>query len=125
MRVNILHITVRYQNATINRNTRKAEAEIEPNGSSQSQRNPQVDGYGYGFGPPRGCGSGLWSVLEPNQTVYSFQTRTAGGLPKPVANTMQERPKSNLLQSPSPSYRKIKLPRLSTTTLPTPRMVVL
>jgi len=26
-------------------------------------------------------------VLEPNQPVFVVQTRTAGGLPRPVANT--------------------------------------
>jgi len=85
--VNILHKTVGYQNATKNRNTRKREPEIGPDGSSQTLQNPWVDGYWYGFGPPRSCGSGFWTVLEPNQNVYPVQTRTAGGLPVPVANT--------------------------------------
>ena len=82
-----MHITVRYRNATINRNTRKREPEIGPNGSCQNRQNPRVDGYGYVFGPPRSCGLGCWMVLEPNRTVYPVQTRTAGGLPGPVANT--------------------------------------
>jgi len=32
-------------------------------------------------------GSGFWTGLEPNWTVYPAQTRIAGGLLRPVANT--------------------------------------
>jgi hypothetical protein len=32
-------------------------------------------------------GSGFWPVLEPNRTEPQVKTRTAGGLPGPVANT--------------------------------------
>jgi len=39
------------------------------------------------FGLPRSHGSGVWTVLEPNHTVFPVQTRTAGGLPGPVATT--------------------------------------
>jgi hypothetical protein len=67
--------------------TRNAEPEIGTDGSSQTRRNPRVDGYGSGFGPPRVCGSGFWPVLEPNRPVFAVQTRTAGELPGPVANT--------------------------------------
>ena len=35
------------------------------------------------------CGSGLWPVLESNRTEPPVKTRTAGGLPGPVANTTQ------------------------------------
>jgi len=73
--------------ATINRKTRKGEPETGTDGSSQTRQNPRVDGYGYGFGPPRSSGSGFWTGLEPNRTVFPVQTRTAGGLPGPVANT--------------------------------------
>ena len=85
--VKILQLTVGYQNATINRKTRNAELEIRPNRSSQTWYNPQVNGYGARFGPPKGSGSGFWTVLEPNRTVVLVQTWTAGGLPGPVANT--------------------------------------
>ena len=67
--------------------TRNAEQEIGTDGSSQTWRNPQVDGYVSGFAPPRVCGSGFWPVLEPNRPVFAVQTRTAGGLPGPIANT--------------------------------------
>ena len=67
--------------------TRNAEPEIGTDGSSQTRQNPRVDGYGSGFGPPRVCGSDFWTVLEPNRPVFAVQTRTAGGLPGPVANT--------------------------------------
>jgi len=80
-------MTVRYLDATINRNARKQEPEIGTNGSSETRQNQWVTGYGYGFGPQRSCGSGFWTVLEPNRTLYPVQTRTAGGLPGPVANT--------------------------------------
>jgi len=86
--IDIFPLTVRYLNATINRTTRNAKPEIGPDGSNQTQQNPQVDGYGAGFGPPRSCGSGFWTFLEPNKTVFPVQTRTAGGLPRPVANTI-------------------------------------
>jgi len=67
--------------------TWNAEPEIGTSGSSQTRRNPRIDGYRSGFGPPRVSGSGFWTVLEPNRPVLAVQTRTAGGLPRPVANT--------------------------------------
>ena len=67
--------------------TSNAEPEIGPAGSCQTRRNLPVDGYGSGFGPPRVSGSGFWPVREPNRQVFAVQTRTAGGLPGPVANT--------------------------------------
>ena len=79
--------------------TRNAEPEIGTDGSSQTRRNPRVDGYGSGFGPPRVCRSGFWPVLEPNRPVFAVQTRTAGGLPRPVANT-NPAPHSALLSLP-------------------------
>jgi hypothetical protein len=45
--------------------------------------------YGYGVGPPRSSGSGFWTGLEPNRTVFPVQTRNAGGLLGPIANTTQ------------------------------------
>ena len=73
--------------ATINRKTRKGEPETGTDGASQTWQNARVDGYGYGFGPPRNSGSGFWTGLEPNRTIFPVQTKTAGGLPGPVANT--------------------------------------
>ena len=70
--------------------TRNAEPESGTDGSSQTRRNPRVDGYGSRFRPPRVCGLGFWTVLEPNRPVFAVQTRTAGGLPGPVANTIGE-----------------------------------
>ena len=86
-KVNISQFTVGYLNATINRTTRHAQPEIGPDGSSQTRQNPRVDWYGSGFGPPRLSGSGFWTVLEPNRPGFAGQTRTAGRLPGPVANT--------------------------------------
>jgi len=86
-KVNILRLTVGYLNATINGMTRNTEPVIWTDGSSQTPQNPRVDGYGSGFGLPRRCGSGFWTVLEPNWTVFPVRTRTAGGYPWPVANT--------------------------------------
>ena len=37
--------------------------------------------------PPRQSGSGSWTGLEPNRTIFPVQTWTAGGLPGPVSNT--------------------------------------
>ena len=85
--LNILQLTVGCLNAAIKRQTRNAEPEIGPNGSSQTLRNPWVDRYGARFGAARSCGSGFWTVLEPNRSVFPVQTLTAGGLPGPVANT--------------------------------------
>jgi len=80
-------MTLGFVNVSIKRNTRKREPEIGPNGSSQTRQNPQDDGYEYGFGLQQSCGSGLWKVLEQNQSVYPVQTQTVGGLSGPVANT--------------------------------------
>jgi len=85
--INILRVTVRYLNVTINRTTWNAKLEIGLDRSSQSRRNPQVDGYGARFGPPRSGESGLWMGLDLNRTVILVETQTAGGLPGPVANT--------------------------------------
>jgi len=84
---NILRLTVGYLNVTINRTTRNAKPEIGPDGSSQTQGNPRVNRYGAGFGLPRRNWSGFLMGLELNGTVFPVQTRTAGGLPGPVANT--------------------------------------
>jgi len=70
--------------------TRNAEPEIGTDGSTQTRRNPRVDGYRSGFGQPKVRGSGFWKVLQPNRPVFAVQTRTAGGLPGPVANTSQK-----------------------------------
>jgi len=67
--------------------TRNAEAEIGTDGSSQTRPKPRVDGYGSGFGLPRVSWSGCWTGLELNRPVFAVQTRTAGGLPGPIANT--------------------------------------
>jgi hypothetical protein len=67
--------------------TRNAEPEIGTDGSSQTRRNPRVDWYRSAFGSPRVSGTGFWMGLELNWPVFAVQTRTAGGLPGPVANT--------------------------------------
>jgi len=82
--------------------TRNAEPEIGTNGSGQTRRNLRVDGYGSGFCPPRVCGSGFWTVLEPHRPVFAVQTRTAGGLPGPIANTRHQ---YHALRCILPSYR--------------------
>jgi len=87
VKVNILRLAVRYPNASINRKTQNTELEIGTDRSSETRQNPQVGGYMSGFGPPRRCGSGFWTVLEPNETVFLVRTRTAGGFPGPVAYT--------------------------------------
>jgi len=97
---------------TINRKTRNTEPEIGTDRSSQTRENPRVDRYGSGFGPPRRCGSDFWTVLEPNRTVYPVQTRTAGGLPGPVANTTPT-PPSTICVSTTHSCR---LPLFPSTT---------
>jgi len=66
---------------------RNAEPEIGTDGSSQTRWNPQVQVYRSGFGPPTVSRLGFWTGLEPNRPVFAVQTRTAGGLPGPVANT--------------------------------------
>ena len=71
----------------INRKARKGEPETGTDGSSHTQQNPGVDGYAYEFGPARISRSDFWPGLEPNQTIFPVQTRTAGGLPGPIANT--------------------------------------
>jgi hypothetical protein len=67
--------------------TRNTDQAIRTDGSSQTRRNPRVDGYGCMFGPPLVSGSGGWPGFEPNRTVFTIETWTAGRLPRPVANT--------------------------------------
>ena len=88
--VNILRLAIGYLKATINRITWVPEPEIGTDGSSQTWQNPRVDGYGSGFGLPRCSGSGCWIGFKPNRTVLAVWARTAGGLPRPVANTKYE-----------------------------------
>jgi len=37
--------------------------------------------------PPGPSGSGFWTGLELNRTIYRVQTRNAGVLPRPITNT--------------------------------------
>jgi hypothetical protein len=67
--------------------TQNAEPVIGADGSSQNRQKPHVDRYGSGFGPPGVSGSGFWPGLESKRPVFAIQTRTAGGLLGPVANT--------------------------------------
>jgi len=83
----ILQLTLGYLNATIKRMTRNAQPEIGTNESSPTQQNPRVDRYRSGIGPPGGSSSGFSTGLKPNRHVCTVRTRTAGGLPGPVANT--------------------------------------
>jgi hypothetical protein len=76
--------------------TQNAEPEIGTNRASKTRQDPRVDGYGSGFGPPIVCGSGFWTMLELNQPVFAVQTRTAGGLPGPIANTRYSHVKMNV-----------------------------
>jgi len=87
-KINILRFAVGYLNATINWKTRNMEPEIGTDGSTQTQQNLQFDMNQSGFGLPTGSGSGFWTALDPIQTVFPVRTRTAGGLPGPVANTI-------------------------------------
>jgi len=72
------------------RETRNQEPEVGPDGCSQTRRNPWVDRYRSRFGPPGVSGWGFWPGLESNRPVFAVQTRIAGGLPGPVANTTDE-----------------------------------
>jgi hypothetical protein len=89
-KVNILRITVGYLNVTINRKTWNTELEIGTDGSRQTQQTPQVDAYGSYLDLPIRCGSGFWTVLEPNWIGFPVWTRTAGGFTGPVASTSQD-----------------------------------
>jgi len=86
-RVNILQLALGYLNATINSKSRNTEPEIGTDWYSQTRQNLWVDWSRSGFGPPWRRGSGFWTVLELNWSVFEFWTWTAGGLPGPVANT--------------------------------------
>jgi len=86
-KVDILHRTVTYLTANMNRKTRKGDPDTGTDRHSHTRQYPRVDRYVYGFGPPRGFDSGFWTGLESNWTVFPVQTRIAGGLPGPFANT--------------------------------------
>jgi len=85
--VNISRLAVGYLNATMTSTTRNVKPGIGPDGFGQTWQNPWVDRYGAWFGPPRCSGSGFWTVLECNRTVYPVQTRTR-------CDTIEEKPRS-------------------------------
>jgi hypothetical protein len=85
--VNIFQLAIEWLSATITRKTRKPEPEIGTNRSSQTPRTRWVDWYGSGFCLRRCSTLGFWTGLEPNWTVLAVGTRSAGGLPGPVANS--------------------------------------
>lgn len=85
-KVTILQLAIWYLNVTMNRNTWKPEPEVGTDGSCQTRHNPRVHSYGSGFGPPRCCGSGFWTGLDPNWTGLAIRTQSAGVLPLPVGN---------------------------------------
>jgi len=71
----------------MNGTTRNTELEIGPHWPGRTRRNLRVDASVAGCGLLRSCGLGFWTIVEPNQTVFLVQTRTAGRLPGHVANT--------------------------------------
>jgi len=72
---------------TINRKTWKLEAEIRMDGFRQTPQILRVNRYRFGYDQPRCSGSGFWTGLKPNQTIFMVRLWTAGGLPQPVANS--------------------------------------
>jgi hypothetical protein len=86
-KADLLHITVTYLTATINRKTLKGEPETVTDGSSQARHSGWVDRSGYWLGLPTTSGSGYWTGLELNRIVFPVQTRTADALPRPIAYT--------------------------------------
>ena len=88
--VNIFRWAVWYLSATILRNTPNTEPEIGTDGSSKTPQKPPVDWYRSRFGPPRCSGSGFWMVQELNQILVAVWPRTAGRLPRPIANTTED-----------------------------------
>jgi len=115
-KVNILRLTVGYLNATLSRNTWKPEPEIGNNSCCQTSHTPQVDRSGCRFAPSRPSRSGFWTGLEPNRPIFGNRTRTAGGLPGPVANTSR-RPSSRCFVRIFPSPRSVP-PSLVMSTCP-------
>jgi len=85
--ISILLLTVAYLNATNDRKTQNTEPEIQTDGSIKTLQDQQVEGFGSMFGPPSGSTLGFWSGPEQHRPVFVVQTRTAGRLPGPVANT--------------------------------------
>jgi len=76
VKLSILHLTVEYQIATRNGETRKQEPEIGPDRYSQTRQILRVEGYRYWFGPLRSSRLNCWTVLEPTWIVYPVQTWT-------------------------------------------------
>jgi len=64
-------------------------------------------------------------LIRLSTTAYLFLFLSSS-YPKtePLVSLVQERPRLNLLQLPSPIYRKTRSPRRATTPQPTPRMVM-
>jgi len=100
-KLNILQVAVRYQNGTMNRKTRNTQPEIATDGLSPSRQNALVDGYESGLKPPRRSWLTFWTVQGMNRTSFAVWTRTAGGLPGPVAITNSGERIEILMQQPA------------------------
>ena len=70
---NILHLTVGYLNATINRKTQKWDPEIGTDRSSRTLQHPRLGGYRYGLGLRRGYMLRSWTILD--QTTPCFRSK--------------------------------------------------
>jgi hypothetical protein len=83
----MLHLTVCYLNATINRKTLKADPEIGTDKSRQTWQKLLVEFSGNGFPLPKYCIVGFSLGLQPNCTLLAVRIPTTGRLPDPAADT--------------------------------------
>jgi hypothetical protein len=90
-KVNIVRSAAGYLNLAINRRTRWPEPGIGTDGSRQTVQNPWLMGMGLGLASKELKGLGFGPVLEPDWNVSRVQSRTAGWLPRPIANTHHSR----------------------------------
>jgi len=85
--VNILRLTVAYLNATINVKPETQNRRLEPTGLAKPGEIRGLTGTGPGLAREESACrvfGRFWNRTDP---FFAVQTRTAGGLPGPVANT--------------------------------------
>jgi hypothetical protein len=76
--------------ATINVKPEPQNRRLEPTGLAKPSETRGLTGMGPGLALQESAGRVFWMGLEPNWPVFVVQTRTAGALPGPIANTIPE-----------------------------------
>ena len=87
--LHIDHVTIRSELKYLIGAKAVGTVKLELQSGSNLAKNPRFYGR-TGEQPVKTKRVGFWPCLEPNRTEPPVKTRTAGGLPRPVANTTCE-----------------------------------